>query len=41
MDLSGQLHASAALSPGKDFCIHWMEGWVVTRTWLDAVAKTK
>jgi hypothetical protein len=37
MEVSGQLHASAALPPGKDASTHWMEGWVGPRASLDVI----
>jgi hypothetical protein len=39
MEFSGQLHASAALFPGKDPRTHWIEDWVGPRAGLDAVTK--
>jgi hypothetical protein len=42
MEVSGQLHALAALPPGKEFpCIHGTGGWVGPRAVLDVVAKRK
>jgi hypothetical protein len=38
--VSGQLHAPAALPPGKEspgVCSHWIGGWVGLRADLDAV----
>jgi len=36
MEVSGQLHTPAALLPEKRVpCIHWIGGWVGTRTGLD------
>jgi hypothetical protein len=35
MEVSGQLHTSAALPPGKDLSTHWIGGWVGPRTVLD------
>jgi hypothetical protein len=37
MEVSGQLHASAALPPGKATGTHWIGGWVGPRAGLDAV----
>jgi hypothetical protein len=40
--MSGQLHAPAALPPGKQPPnTHWIGGWVVPRTGLDDVEKRK
>jgi len=41
--MSGQLHASAALPPGKDpsSITHWIGGWMETRAGLDTVSKGK
>jgi hypothetical protein len=39
MELSGQLHAPAALSPEKDPGTHWTGSWVGTKADLDAVDK--
>jgi hypothetical protein len=39
MEVSGRLHASAALPPGKKPCTHWIGGWVGRRAGLDAVAR--
>jgi hypothetical protein len=39
MEESDQLHATAALPPGKG--IHWIGGWVGSRAVLDAVVKRK
>jgi hypothetical protein len=42
MEVSGQLHALAALPPGKDPPLtHWIGGWVGTRAVTDAVVKRK
>jgi hypothetical protein len=42
MEVSGQLHAPAALLPGKEtFGTHWIRGWVGTRASLNAVAIRK
>jgi hypothetical protein len=41
MEMSGQLHAPAALPPGKSPFVHWIGGWVVPRAVLDAVVKRK
>jgi len=37
MEVSGQLHAPAALTPGT----HWIGGWVGPRLVLDAAVKRK
>jgi len=40
--VSGQLHAPAALPPGKEPPVtHWIGGWVDLRAVLDAVVKRK
>jgi hypothetical protein len=40
MEVSGQLHAQAALCPGKRApSTHWIGGWVGPRTGLDTVVK--
>jgi len=39
MEVSGQLHAPAALPPGKEPVTHWIGGWVGPRAVLDAVVK--
>jgi hypothetical protein len=42
MEVSGQLHAPAALSPRERAPgTHWVGGWVISRTVLDAVVKRK
>jgi hypothetical protein len=42
MEVSGQLHAPAALPPGKEPPgTHWKGGWVGPRAVLDAVVKRK
>jgi hypothetical protein len=42
MEVSGQLHALAALSPGKRAPgTHWIGGWVGARAILDTVVKRK
>jgi hypothetical protein len=41
MEVSGQLDAPAALSPGKDPCNHWIRAWVGPRAGADAMAKRK
>jgi hypothetical protein len=41
MEVSGQLHASAALPPEKAAGIHWIDGWVGPRAGLEAVEKRK
>jgi hypothetical protein len=40
MEVSGQLHAAAALPPGERTPgIHWIGGWVGPRSGLDDVKK--
>jgi hypothetical protein len=42
MEVSGQLHAPAALSPREGVPgTHWIGGWVGPRAVLDAVVKRK
>jgi hypothetical protein len=42
MEVSGQLHAPAALPPAKETPgTHWIGGWVGPRTVLDTVVKRK
>jgi hypothetical protein len=41
MEVSGQLHAPAALPPERDPGTHWIGGWVGPRAVLDAVVKKK
>jgi len=42
MEVSGLLHAPAALSPGNDPpAVHWLGGWVDPRADLDAVVRRK
>jgi hypothetical protein len=43
MEVSGQLHAQAALPPlqGKSAGTHWIVRWVGSRAVLDAVVKRK
>jgi hypothetical protein len=41
MEVSGQLHAPAALPLGKVPCTHRIGGWVGPRAFLDAVVKRK
>jgi hypothetical protein len=42
MEVSGQLHAPAALPPGKEPPgTHWIGGWVGPGAVLDAVVKRK
>jgi hypothetical protein len=41
MEVSGQLHAPAALPQGKSPGTHWIGGWVGSRAILDAVVKRK
>jgi hypothetical protein len=40
MKVSDQLHAPAALPPGKSPSIHWIGGWMGPTTGLEAVGKT-
>jgi hypothetical protein len=39
MEVSGQLHATVALAPGKNPNAHWIGDWVGTRLGLDAIKK--
>jgi hypothetical protein len=39
MVVSGQLHAPAALHPGKVLGTHWIGGWVGTKAGLYAVVR--
>jgi len=39
MEVSGQLHALAALPPGESPGTHYIGGWVGPRAGLDAVAR--
>jgi hypothetical protein len=40
--MSGQLHAQAALTPGKELPgTHWIGGWMDPRAALDDVKKRK
>jgi hypothetical protein len=42
MEMNGQLHVPAALSPGEIAAgTHWLGGWVSPRAGLDAVEKGK
>jgi hypothetical protein len=41
MEVSGQLHAPAALPQGKIHGTHWIRGWLGPRAVLDAVVKRK
>jgi hypothetical protein len=41
MEVSGQLHAPAALPPGRAPGTNWIGGWVGPRAVLDAVVKRK
>jgi hypothetical protein len=42
LEVSGQLHSSAALPPwGKSPCTHWIGGWVDSRASLDDTVKWK
>jgi len=39
MEMSGQLHAPAGLSPERTTDTHWIGGWVGSGAGLEAVAK--
>jgi hypothetical protein len=42
MEVSGQLHASATLPPGKEPLVpNWIGGWVGPRAVLDTVVERK
>jgi hypothetical protein len=41
MEVSDQLHAPAALPPGKEPGTHWIGGWVGPRAVLNTVVKRK
>jgi hypothetical protein len=41
MEVSGQLHAPAALPPGENPSTRWIGGWVGPRAVLDTVVKRK
>jgi hypothetical protein len=42
MEVSGQLHAPAALPPAKEPAVrNWIEGWLDPRAGLDDVEKRK
>jgi hypothetical protein len=42
LEVSGQLHAPVALSPGKEPPdTRWIEGWFIPRTGVDTLAKRK
>jgi hypothetical protein len=41
LEVSGQLHAPAALLPGTAPGTHWIGGWMGPRTGQDDVEKTK
>jgi hypothetical protein len=41
MEANGQLHDLAALIPGNDPDIHWIEGWLGLRAGPVSVEKTK
>jgi hypothetical protein len=41
MDVGGQLHAPAALSPGKARGTNWLRGWVDHKDGLEAAVKRK
>jgi hypothetical protein len=41
MEVSGQLHDPAALSPEKYPGTHWIESWVGSRAGLNSVEKRK
>jgi hypothetical protein len=40
MDVSGQLHAPAALAPGNHPATHQVVGWMGPRAGLDVLDKT-
>jgi hypothetical protein len=40
-EVSGQLHAPAALLPGKQPSTHWIGGWLGPRASLDDLEKRK
>jgi hypothetical protein len=41
MEVSGQLHVSAALPPLKDLGPHWVGDWLGSRVAVDALGKRK
>jgi hypothetical protein len=41
MEVSGQLHALATLTLGKNSSTYWTEGWVDPRACLDTMVKRK
>jgi hypothetical protein len=41
MEVSGQLHAPAALLPQRDHITHWLGGWVDPRASLEVVVAEK
>jgi hypothetical protein len=41
MEVSGQLHALAALTPGRAPGTHWIGGWMGLKASLDVVGKKK
>jgi hypothetical protein len=41
MEVSGQLHAPATLSPKKAIGTHWIGGWVGPRAVVDTMVKGK
>jgi hypothetical protein len=41
MDMSGELHAPAALLPGKNFGAHLIGGWVAPKDSLDGFGNEK
>jgi hypothetical protein len=41
MEVSGQLHVPANLSPEEIFLYRWIRGWVGFRAGLEVVAKRK
>jgi hypothetical protein len=41
MEVSGQIYAPTALTPGKDPGIYWIGDWVGSRTGLDVLEKRR
>jgi hypothetical protein len=41
MEASGQVYATAALSPGKNPGTHWLEDWMGPKTGLDVLGERK